>query len=91
MTPGGWSIAMTRRSVGRSSISSCQNSADETLPWMSTTVRSGGVAGSSPSRSSTLTVSPGVSTLRAVMPSKSVMSEASHVVAGAPASPHSRG
>ncbi len=26
---------------------SCQNSDDETFPWMNTTVRSGGVAGSS--------------------------------------------
>ena len=61
------SMANTRRSAGRASMSSCQNRADETLPWMSTTA---GPASGSPSRVSTLTASFGVVTVVAEIPSK---------------------
>ena len=76
------STAITRSSAGRSSIVSCQKSDDETLPCTNTTVCSGGLAASSPLRSSTLTVRRGVSTRRDVMPSKRVIGGPPWVVVG---------
>ena len=71
-------------------MTSCQNSEDDTFPWMKTTVRSGGVDGSSPSRSRMLTFNPGVSTDVSVMPSKRVMGGSFAVHVGAPAPPSPR-
>ncbi len=64
---------MTRRSAGSACMISCQNNADEALPWINPMVFSPGVAGSSPTLSRMFTAKRAVGMTRDVMPSKSVI------------------
>lgn len=76
------STAITRRFLGSTSMISCQNNAEETLPCTNTTVWCGGVPGSSPARSRICVASRDVVTMRDEMPSNSVVPE---VLIAAPA------